>query len=131
MVNSGYRVDIQYTVPCIWYLSYVILDVSSGGNGLATERHFGTLYTHLSNTISERKVHIRIRQGAKPALEKLHKYREKALNNQFYKLGTGESAYQYGTTLLKRRYSPSPLSPHRMVQKFGPEIQRKGSTRSS
>jgi len=41
MVNSGYRVDIQYTVPYIWYFSYVILDVSSGGNGLATEQHFG------------------------------------------------------------------------------------------
>jgi hypothetical protein len=54
---------------------------------------YETLYAHLSNTISERKVHIRIRQGAKPALEKLQKYREKALDNQFYKLGTGESAY--------------------------------------
>jgi hypothetical protein len=52
---------------------------------------YETLHAHLSSVIAERKVHIRIRQGARPALEKLQKYREKALDNHYYKLGTGES----------------------------------------
>ncbi|KAF8161992.1 ribonuclease H-like domain-containing protein, partial [Pholiota molesta] len=49
---------------------------------------FNQLKDHINNTITNRSAHIRIRQGAKAALEKLEKYHSMAVDNQFYKLGT-------------------------------------------
>jgi hypothetical protein len=61
---------------------------------------YETLHAHLSNAIAERKLHIRIRQGARPALEKLQKYREKALDNHYLKLGVGESLLILGKKIF-------------------------------
>ena len=43
---------------------------------------------HITNATKHTTTHIRICQGAKSALGKLNKYKEKADGNQYYRLGT-------------------------------------------
>lgn len=81
------------------------------------------LYTHISSVIEkDTPTDERIRQAAIPALAKLQKYREKALTNHFYKLGTCKSVFSTSQhNMCLSNSSTSSFSPRRVVPKSSPK----------